>query len=175
MSKSGAAVVVALALAAGACATPMETGPAPTAAPAAVAGLAPPSAPAPVPDYDWISHVDSDSAALAYGLAQSDDVPLLMSCRPRSGRVEISRPAERHRDSVVLSSNGAVLSVPVVSEPSELHEGVFLTGEAATSEAALQEFRRAGWLSLHEDGSWHGLAGHGGSGAAIDRFFSACG
>lgn len=168
-----AAATMALAMTAAACAAPMAT----TGQPPVPATLAPAPAPAPapIPDYDWIAHIESDGATLAYGLAESDDVPLMMACRTGSGRVDISRPAESARPQLLLSSGEAVLSVPVHTEPSELHEGVFLTGEARTAESALQIFRRVGWISVHEDGRWHGFAAHARSREDIHRFFSACG
>lgn len=166
------AAATALALTAAACAAPMTTAPEPAPAPAA---LAPAPAPAPIPDYDWIANIESDSASLAYGLAESDDVPLMMTCRTGSHRVDISRPAETARPHLVLSSGEAVVSVPVHAEPSELHDGVFLSGEAATGEPTLQAFRRAGWISVYEDGRWHGLAAHPASRDGIHRFFSTCG
>lgn len=169
-SKAAAATVIAMTLAA--CAAPMATAPGPAPAPAS---LAPAPAPAPIPNYDWIAHVEADGATLAYGLAESDDVPLMMACRTGSGRLDISRPAETARPQLILSSGEAVLSVPVHAEPSELHEGVFLTGEARTAEPALQIFRRVGWISVYEDGRWHGLAAHAASREDVHRFFSACG
>lgn len=166
------AAATALALIAAACATPAPVAPEPSPPPAT---LAPAPPPAPIPNYDWIAHVEADGATLAYGLAESDDVPLMMSCRSGSGWVDISRPAETARTHLMLSSGEAVLSVLVHVEPSELHEGVFLTGEARTSEPTLQIFRRVGWISVHEDGRWHGLAAHPASREDVHRFFSACG
>lgn len=135
----------------------------------------PPSAPAPVAGYDWIAHVDEDGARLAYGLAESDDVPLMLACRRGARTVEITRPAAAARDRLTLSAGEASLTVPVRSEPSQLHEGVFLVGQASTAEPMLQIFRRTGWLWLHEDGDRHGLAGHRGAVEGIERFFGTCG
>lgn len=166
------AATTALALIAAACATPAPVAPEPSP-PAATLAPAPP--PAPIPDYDWIAHIEADGATLAYGLAESDDVPLMMSCRSGSGRVDISRPAETARPQLVLSSGESILSLHVQAEPSELHEGVFLTGDVRTADPALQTFRRVGWISVYEAGRWHGLAAHPASREGVHRFFSACG
>lgn len=131
--------------------------------------------PAPVAGYDWIAQVEPDAASLAYGVAESDDVPLMLACAPGRRRVEITRPADAARPSLTLSVGEATLTVAVESEPSQLHDGVFLVGQASTAEPMLQAFRRTGWLWLHEDGARHGLAGHPGALPGIERFFQACG
>lgn len=131
--------------------------------------------PAPVAGYDWIARVEPDGASLAYGLAESDDVPLMLACAPGERRVEITRPAGAAAPSLTLSAGEATLTVPVGNEPSQLHDGVFLVGQASTAEPMLQAFRRTGWLWLHEDGGRHGLAGHPGALPGIERFFQACG
>lgn len=131
--------------------------------------------PAPVAGYDWIPHVDVEGASLAYGVAESDDVPLMLACAPGRGRIEITRPADAARPSLSLSAGRATLTLAVRSEPSQLHDGVFLVGEAAAADPTLQAFRRTGWLWLHEDGRRHGLAAHPGAEAGIERFFQACG
>src|SRR5690606_27991404 len=78
--------------------------------------------PAPVAGYDWIPHVDVEGASLAYGVAESDDVPLMLACAPGRGRIEITRPADAARPSLSLSAGRATLTLAVRSEPSQLHD-----------------------------------------------------
>ena len=151
-----------------ACATaPSPAGPTP--------GGPPLGAPAPTPGYDWIANLDDDGASLAYGVRDSDDVPLMLGCAPGSRRIGVTRPAAADSPTLTLGVGEARLTLPVRSEPSALHDGVYLTGEASSGEPVLQGFRRTGWLWLHEDGEWHGLAGHPGAIPGIERFFQACG
>lgn len=164
MFRPVAGLGAALALAA--CATVEATGP--------TAG-APETAPSPVEGYDWMLQVHEDGLFLGYGVAQSDDVPLVLTCEPGAGRVTLSHPAEQTRRTLTLSSGGVRLTVPVTGEPTILHDGVYLVGRAATREPALQAFRRTGWLWLHEGDDRFGLAAHPGSEAAIEQFFQACG
>ncbi len=161
-------VLSSLALGLAACTTTDNTS-APAALPLA-------SAPQPVEGYDWFYHVDDEDARLAYGLAESDDLRLGMDCRRGSGRMELS--ATSHDDSakeIHVESGGETERFPARSEPSELHDGVFLTAQARTSEPVFQRFRQVGWLAL-----WHGetreaYAPHPASRDNIERFFVFCG
>lgn len=134
------------------------------------------SAPQPVEGYDWFYHVDGDDARLAYGLAESDDLRLGMDCRRGGGRMELSATSQdAGAKEIHVESGGDTERFPAQSEPSQLHDGVFLTAQARTSEPVFQRFRQVGWLAL-----WHGdereaYAPHPQSRDNIERFFAFCG
>ena len=46
-------------------------------------------APLAMPGYDWHLNEDAEEASLSYGMAETDDVPLDLSCRPGSGALQI--------------------------------------------------------------------------------------
>ena len=161
-------ILSGLAVSAAACATVESP------VPAAAAGGS--GAPQPVEGYDWFYHVDGDDARLAYGLAESDDLRLGMDCRRGGGRMELSATSQdAGAKEIHVESGGDTERFPAQSEPSQLHDGVFLTAQARTSEPVFQRFRQVGWLAL-----WHGdereaYAPHPQSRDNIERFFVFCG
>ncbi len=134
------------------------------------------ASPRPVEGYDWFFHLDEDDARLAYGLAESDDLKLGLECRRASGRVGLNAIAAADaRAEIHIESGGETERFPARSEPSQLHDGVFLSAEAATAEPVFQRFRRVGWLALWRDGEREAYAPQPGSTPNIERFFAFCG
>ena len=162
-------VLTGLALGAAACATvesPVES------APVVVSS----GAPAPVANHDWFYHRDGEEARLVYGLAESDDLRLGLDCRQGSGRLALSAVGGPDaKPEIHVEAGGETERFAAQSEPSELHEGVFLTAEAATNAPVFQRFRRVGWLALWQDGERQAYAPHPGSTPNIERFFAFCG
>lgn len=154
---------------------------------AACAGVEPPAsapvplptpgpAPSPVAGYDWFYHADDESARLAYGLAESDDLKLGLECLRSSGRLALNAIAEKGaKPEIHVESGGETARFPASSEPSQIHDGVFLTAEASTAEPVFQRFRRAGWLAQWRNGEREAYAPHPESSTGIERFFAFCG
>jgi hypothetical protein len=162
-------VLAGLCLGMSACATTPMTSDTPDA-PVAAGG------PAPVEGRDWFYQSDDQDARLVYGQAETDDVQLGLGCRRASGRLELSAVAERTAaPELYLESGGETERYPARSEPSELHDGVILTAEAATDGPVFQRFRRVGWIALWQDGERYAYAPHPGSAPGIERFFAFCG
>jgi len=158
-----------LALTASACATA-----GPEAAPPASAAST--GSPAPVEGYDWFFHADEDAARLAYGLAESDDLRLGLDCTRASGRLALSGVAAGDaKPEFHIESGGETARFPAESEPSQLHDGVFLSAEAPADAPVFQRFRRVGWLALWQDGTRQAYAPHPASTPNIERFFAFCG
>ena len=132
--------------------------------------------PTPQLGYDWFFHDDGAEAQLAYGVAESDDVPISLSCLRGAGQISILVPAPDDAPSeIYLESGGETERWPAASEPSQLHDGVYLTAVAAADAPVLQRFRREGWLALWQDGERHAYASHPGSADGIGSFFTVCG
>lgn len=165
-------VLSAFAVSAAACAT-IE----PTALDAAPAPTAPSgAAPIPVEGYDWFYSEDDGAARLAYGVAESDDLKLGFDCQRRAGRLEMVAIADKGaKPEIHVESGGETERFPASAEPSELHDGVFLSAEASTTEPIFQRFRRVGWMAQWRDGEREAYAPHPGSGPNIERFFAFCG
>ena len=147
-----------------------------TAAPEASGGIASSESPAPVEGYDWFFHSDAAAARLAYGLAESDDLRLGLDCDRGSGRLTLSGTAlSGAKPEFHIESGGETERFPARAEPSPLHDGVFLSGEAPAHAPVFQRFRRVGWLALWQDGRREAYAPHPGSAPHIERFFAFCG
>lgn len=159
-----------LMLGAAACATVESAGPTPAPPPDAA------GAPAPVAGHDWFFYQDEAEARLVYGLAESDDMRLGLDCTRDSGQLILSAiGGPGAKPEIHLESGGATGRFPARSEPSQLHDGVFLTAEAAADGPVFQSFRRVGWMALWRDGAREAYAPHPESTPNIDRFFAFCG
>ena len=137
--------------------------PASTGAPAAVAG------------YDWHFHADGDQARLAYGLEASDDLRLGLSCDKGRGRLALEATAPTGVRDIHLESGGDTERFAARAEPSQLHEGDFLTAEAETKTPVFLRFRRLGWMARWIGEQRETYVAQPGTAADIDRFFAFCG
>jgi len=152
-----------------ACATAVPY--APTATETASSG-----SPVAVEHYDWFFDGDESRARLAYGLEASDDLRLGLDCDRGSGRLALSgvaptgAKAEFH-----IESGGETERFAAAAEPSQLHDGVFLSAETRADAPVFQRFRRTGWLALWQDGKRQAYAPHPDSTPNIERFFALCG
>jgi len=141
-------------------------------------GAASSGAPAAIAGYDWFYNADrgADELSLSYGVAESDDVPMDLSCRPGTGALTLLRPvAHGMPERIMLESGGDTETYPAEAEPSPLHDGVFLTASAKTADPVFKRFRRVGWLAVLDGDARQMMAPHPGSSARVEQFFAACG
>ncbi|WP_312147452.1 hypothetical protein [Brevundimonas sp.] len=132
--------------------------------------------PAPAPGYDWHLNEDGDEASLSYGMAETDDVPLDLSCRPGSGALQILQTvAEGHPRIIALESGGDTETYAAQAEPSAMHDGLDLTAVARTTDPVFLRFRKLGWLATYGPDYRTPLVAQRGSDKHIDRFFVLCG
>lgn len=135
-----------------------------------------PPAPAPIENHDWFFDNDEDQAGLSYGLDESDDVWLSLHCRQDSARLELSRPVGAgHPMAISVESGGEAATYPARSEPSELHDGVFLIADAGTRDPVFQQFRRTGWMIVLGPDARDPMVPHPETETSIERFFAFCG
>jgi hypothetical protein len=168
---AAAAVVLGAAALTSACATPRPAGETTSlAAPTA-------SAPVPAPGYDWFFNADpaASELSLSYGVADSDDVPLSLSCHKGDGALMLLRSAAPPRTTLALESGGETETYPAKAEPSPLHGGHDLTAQARAADPVFQRFRRLGWLAVLDGESRLMMAGHPGATQRVEAFFAACG
>lgn len=150
-----------------ACASVEAPAPAPLAASS--------GAPVPIEGYDWHLSTDETEAKLAYGLAESDELRLGLSCTLGSGRLEVSAMRPAGVREIHLESGGETERFPARSEPSQLHEGVFLTADTRTAEPVFQRFRKVGWLADWQGTKRETYVPHPAAAPDIERFFAFCG
>ncbi|MGH7021527.1 MAG: hypothetical protein ACREEY_16730 [Brevundimonas sp.] len=133
-------------------------------------------APVPVSGYDWHLNEDAEEASLSYGMAETDDVPLDLSCRPGSGALQILQTVDNgHPRVIALESGGDTETYPAKAEPSAMHDGLDLTAVARTSDPVFLRFRKLGWLATYGPDYRTPLVAQQGSDQQIDRFFILCG
>ena len=115
------------------------------------------------------------SASLAYGLANSDDVALMLQCEKGRGAVDVSdivraQPAPR----LVLTSDGRTTQVAVKVAPGESDGPRILSGKAPLDAPALAAFRRSGRIEVANGNVRYGLKASDAERAGVERFFKAC-
>ncbi len=133
-------------------------------------------APIPVAGYDWHLNEDAEEASLSYGMAETDDVPLDLSCRPGSGALQILQTvAEDHPKVIALESGGDTETYPAKAEPSAMHDGLDRTAVARTTDPVFLRVRKLGWLATYGLDYRTPLVAQQGSDKQIDRFFILCG
>lgn len=145
-----------------------------TTAPAPVA-TASSGSPMPVAGLDWHLTVDEPEAKLAFGIEESDELKLGLTCERGSGRLEINAMRPVGVRELYLESGGETERFAARAEPSGLHEGVFLSAQARTTHPVFQRFRKVGWLADLHGGQRETYAPHAASAPQIEQFFAFCG
>lgn len=149
-----------------ACAT---HGVAPVPAPTADAG-----APRPLLNYDWHLSLEAEEAALAYGVANSDEVKLQIRCSSGSGALDLAAVLEKPARRLRLESGGDTQDYSAVSEEAGITDGHYVQASAGAKDPVFQRFRRLGWIAVWDGDGRRTYAAHPQSMADVDRFFVAC-
>jgi len=170
MRAAAAIVVMALSALTAACASmeavPLNASPVDTVA----------STPQPLEGHDWFFDSEDGQAALLYGLADSDDIWLSLTCRRDSGALSLSQPATPAQPRVIaLESGGDTETYAARVEPSEMYEDGLLVASAKTADPVFQRFRRVGWLAHYGPDYRATMVPQPGSADRIDAFFAVCG
>ena len=133
------------------------------------------SAPAPMPGYDWFLNRDGQEATLAYGVANSDEVKLHLTCQAGSGALDLTATSEKPGREIYLESGGDTERYAASSEPAGVHDGELLSAQAKTKDPVFQRFRRLGWIASWSDDQRHIYAAHPAAKTGIEQFFAVCG
>lgn len=116
---------------------------------------------------------DGGAAKLAYGVANSDDVGLMLECAKGSKTVQVSDQVRSNPASLlVLASNGGRSELRAKVEPGEFAS--IVSASAPMQTPALVGFRTSGKIEIGYAGLRYGLTARPGEKPAIDRFFAAC-
>lgn len=145
------------------------TAPAPPPSSAAVSG-----APMPVDGLDWFLTEEPDETRLAYGVANSGDFRMALTCNPRSGRLDLILAAEDAATVMVLESGGEMERLMATAEPAGVMDGILLLASTDPSVPVLRRFRTLGWLAVWQGDHREMLTAHATSRPSIDRFFVVC-
>jgi hypothetical protein len=130
------------------------------------------------PGYRFGYDDKGSSAALAYGLPNSDDLALMLDCPKGTGRIELSDSARGGTSAaIVLSAGGRRTSVPVHASGIEdgSNDPQVLVGRLSSRAEALQAFRRTGVLEVSHGASRYVITVAADGKAGVERFFRECG
>ena len=114
---------------------------------------------------------------LVYGRADTDDVWLMLECRPGARQVDIydvRAPNARRGDRLTLTADRARSTLPTELEPDEENGGKLVVAHAAAGVAALAGFRRTGDISIKLGSQAYRLTATPTERTAIARFFDGC-
>jgi len=114
-----------------------------------------------------------EGVKLAYGAPASDDVLLMMTCAPHSGRVLLSAVTDGTQEEIVLASGGGHDRFTGAAMPSELG-GALVEAEVQAGSATLDGFARTGELSMTAGEETVSLAASGADRADVKEFFETC-
>lgn len=128
-----------------------------------------------VSGYQW-AYLPDDAAAprLAYGRPNSDDVVLMISCRPGEDQVDLSAVG-LSGGQLVLASGRTESRFTAAGVKDAMTGGDLLEARGKASAPALEGFRKSGDLALLTKGERHNLAAGDADRGHVRAFFKACG
>ena len=142
----------------------------------ALAACAHQTAPAALAGMSWVATAAEagGEAKLAFGAPNSDNVVLMMSCQPGSGRIVLStiEPAAGAAPVMILTSRGRSSRHRAVALPNELGDGALVEAQAPAADPALARFAETGELAVAVNG--RRIALPGANRADARRFVEAC-
>ena len=128
------------------------------------------------PDYRFGYDDKGETAALAYGRPNSDELALMLECPKGSGKVELSDTVfDQKTKAIELVSDGRKTTVPVQAEATEGPADQILMGHLSSSAPALQALRRSGVLRVANGGKRYTITVAPEQRAGVERFFKECG
>lgn len=147
-----------------------------TAAIITIAAYAHPATEAPAPMSWAFNHTHAEGLKLVYGQPRSDNVLVMLSCQPHSGKVEIAVATSGTRPGAVgLVSQRMRLDLSGAPAPTPV-EGVGIVIETTRADApALVSFARTGELSVRAAGHRVAASARDDDQALVSGFFSQCG
>ena len=114
-----------------------------------------------------------ESPRLAYGRPNSDDVVLMISCRPGQDQVAVSAVGLSGGE-IVLASGRTESRFAAARVDDALNQGGVLEARGKASAPALAGFRRSGELALLARAERHSLAAGSADRGQVRAFFKAC-
>lgn len=125
--------------------------------------------------YRW-AYLESaaESPRLAYGRPDSDDVVVMIACRPGQDQVDVSAVGLSGGE-IVLASGRAESRFAGVRVQDAMGGADLLEARGKASAPALDGFRKSGDLALLSKGERHDLAAGSADRGDVRAFFKACG
>ena len=137
--------------------------------------------PAPTPQLSaktgFFFNDDGETAGLAHGEANTDNVDLMLQCDKGARRVEITdaaHPGARKGEALTLISDGARSDLPTRVEVDEERGAPLASGGATTDTPALIAFRKTGRMTVKLGAREQAYAATPGELISVARFFAVC-
>ncbi|WP_421932583.1 hypothetical protein [Phenylobacterium sp.] len=130
-----------------------------------------------LPGMAWsLNHAEGEGAKLAYGQPQSDNVLIMMTCQPRSGRVLVSMtaPVDAPSDAIEITSRDHNSRLAADATPGMGEGASYVEARAAVTDPALASFAATGDLAVVAGGRKAAMPVRGPERAAVNDFFAAC-
>jgi len=125
--------------------------------------------------YNWFFDQDEGEFQLFYGMAESDDIPLGMTCSSGSGRITISTPSEdNHARSLTLTSGGQMATYPARATEAQVFDGYNIVSQTTPADPVMQAFGQNGWMAVAGKDGWMSLVGDGSARELARRFMAGC-
>jgi hypothetical protein len=124
--------------------------------------------------YRWAYLADAgEDPRLAYGRPDSDDVVLMMRCRPGAGELDMSAVGLPGGE-LVLASGRHESRFTAAKVDDAMSEGL-MEARGGARAPALLGFRKSGDLAVLSRGERHSLAANSADRGQVRAFFRACG
>lgn len=130
-----------------------------------------------LPGMAWsLNHAEGEGAKLAYGQPQSDNVLIMMTCQPRSGRVLVSMtaPMDAPSDAIQISSRDHNSRLAADATPGMGEGASYVEAQAPVTDPALVSFEATGDLAVMANGRRTPLPVRGPERRAVSDFFASC-
>lgn len=123
----------------------------------------------------WSLHeTPEEGVKLAYGAPASDNVVLMLTCRPGAGQVQLSTVAAEPQSAIVLKSGADRSRLSATAQPGGPADAHYLEAEAPASDKTLIRFAKTGDLALIQGKSTIALPAKGAARDQVSRFFTTC-
>jgi hypothetical protein len=125
----------------------------------------------------FLTSTEDEGLKLAYGKDGSDDVWLMLQCKPGSRKVEVydqRHPNARKGDLLTLSSGKMQSAIPTTLEKDESGDGALVLAHTSPDLPALDGFRRTGALAVKLGSREYALNATPAERPQIARFFNGC-
>ena len=125
----------------------------------------------------FLSRTEDEGLKLAYGKDGSDDVWLMLQCKPGTRKIDVldqRHPNARKGDLLTLSSGKMQSAVPTTLEAGEAGDGALVLAHTTPDLPALDGFRRTGVLAVKLGRREYALNATAPEKLQIAKFFSGC-
>lgn len=128
----------------------------------------------PAPAMGWHLLHEGERAKLAYGVANSDQIALMMSCAPGDGAVEVFGVVHPDTPRLTLAADAETTELDGAPEVDPITGAMAVETRAPIADPVLQRFKRGGDLAVVGRGERKALGASGEERRRIADFFAHC-